>query len=90
MLSLQNIKRLIDNNSLDAAMRSLNEYVAAEPSDDEAFFVRGKLKWRLQDYAAAVTDFEQAVALNPESRARHALELARDVFDFYNPDLLNP
>lgn len=52
--------------------------------------MRGRVYWRMQKYAAAVTDFEAAVAINPESGAQSALELARDVFNFYNPDMLNP
>lgn len=57
---------------------------------EEALVTRGKVRWRLQNYGAAVSDFERAVALNPESEAVAALELARDIFNFYNPDLLNP
>ena len=52
--------------------------------------MRGRLYWRMQNYSAAVTDFETALAINPECDAKHALELARDVFDYFNPDLLNP
>lgn len=71
-------------------MSEINLYLRENMGDDEAYFVRGKLSWRTQNYSAAVTDFETAVSINPESGARHALELARDVFDYYNPDLLNP
>ena len=90
MTSLPNIQQLIDENRFAEATAEINLYITENTRDDEAFFLRGKLSWRQQNYAAAVTDFETAVSLNPESGARHALELARDVFDFYNPDLLNP
>lgn len=90
MLSLPNIQQLIDENRFDEAMSHINLFIKESDADDEAFFIRGKLSWRLQNYSAAVTDFETAVAINPESGAQHALELARSVFDFYNPDLLNP
>lgn len=90
MLSLPNIQQLIDENRFDEAMSHINLFIKESDADDEAFFIRGKLSWRLQNYSAAVTDFETAVSINPESGAQHALELARSVFDFYNPDLLNP
>lgn len=90
MLSLPNIQQLIDDNRFDEAARQIEIFLCDNGRDDEAFFLRGKLFWRLQNYSAAVTDFETAVSINPQSGARHALELARDVFDFYNPDLLNP
>lgn len=90
MLSLPNIQQLIDENRFDEAKTELDMFLTEQPSDDEAYFMRGKLKWREQNYSGAVTDFEHAVAINPDNGAQHALELARDVFDYYNPDLLNP
>lgn len=90
MQLLPNIQRLIDENRHEEAFEKLNEFIDRESDNDEAYFMRGKIYWRLQKYPQAVTDFEHAVALNPQSGAVHALELARDVFDFYNPDLLNP
>lgn len=90
MTSLPNIQQLIDQNRFEEAQAAIEIYIAGNSSDDEAYFIRGKLSWREQNYAAAVSDFEAAVAINPDSGARHALELARDVFDYYNPDLLNP
>lgn len=90
MTSLPNIQQLIDENRFDEAVVAIDLYLHKNTRDDEAYFVRGKLSWRLQNYSAAVTDFETAVSINPDSGARHALELARDVFDYYNPDLLNP
>ena len=90
MISLPNIQQLIDENRFDDALSQINSYLLENMGDDEAYFLRGKLSWRLQKYSAAVTDFETAVSINADSGARHALELARDVFDYYNPDLLNP
>lgn len=90
MTSLPNIQQLIDENRFAEATSQINLYLLENSGDDEAYFVRGKLSWRMQNYASAVTDFETAVSINPDSGARHALELARDVFDYYNPDLLNP
>jgi len=90
MISLPNIQQLIDEYRFEEALSELNSYIVENSGDDEAYFLRGKLSWRMQKYSAAVTDFETAVSINAESGARHALELARDVFDYYNPDLLNP
>lgn len=90
MSVLPNIQELIDANRIEEAIAAMDEYLQEKAEDDEGYFERGKLWWRLQRYSSAVTDFERAVAINPESGARHALELARDVFDYYNPDLLNP
>lgn len=90
MPSLPNIQRLIDENRLPEAVDALNSFISENPQSDEAYFLRGRVYWRLQDQGRAVSDYERAVAINPGSPARHTLDIARDVFDFYNPDLLNP
>lgn len=90
MPSLPNMQRLIDENRLSEAVDALNSFISENPQSDEAYFLRGRAFWRLQNHGKAVSDYERAVAINPDSPARHALDIARDVFDFYNPDLLNP
>ena len=100
MTSLPNIQQLIDQNRLEEAVAEVTKLIDAAESDssqpasampiDELYTLRGRLLWRLQRHADAVNDYERAVAVNPRSEAATALEWARDVFDFFNPDLLNP
>lgn len=54
------------------------------------YLMRGRLQWRLGRRGAAITDYEHAEALNPGGAASTLLQQARDVLDFFNPDLLNP
>ena len=56
----------------------------------ELYFERGKLHWREGDRAAATSDYLKAAELDPESPAVQALDHARDIEAFFNPDLLNP
>lgn len=84
------MQRLIAENRLPEAVDALNSFINENPQSDEAYFLRGRVYWRLQDHGRAVSDYERAVAINPDSPARHALDIARDVFNFFNPDLLNP
>ena len=90
MTGLQTIEKLINENRLEEAVAKLSEIIADQPDHDEAYFMRGRVYQRMQNRPAAVSDYERAVAINPDSGARMALELARDVFNFFNPDLLNP
>lgn len=90
MQSLPNIQRLIDQNNTEEAIKLLDLYLANSPRDDEAYFMRGRAYWKLQNYGAAITDYEHALEINPDSQAAAALELALDVLNFYNPDMLNP
>lgn len=85
------IESLLSKNRLDEALSLVDENIKSSGSNlDLLYFYRGKINWRKGLNSQAITDFEHSVALNPESKARHALEMARDITDFFNPDLLNP
>ena len=90
MLSDSEITNLIDANEFDAAFNAVNERIAENQDDDAAWFLRGKAHWKLGSHALAITDYQHAVAINPDSNARHALEMSQDIINFFNPDLLNP
>ena len=90
MSVFQKIEELINQNRLEEAIISLNNAIEADAYNDQLYFLRGKLHWRLGNRSQAITDYEHAVAINPQSPARIALDNARDVISFFNPDLYNP
>ncbi|MBO5747670.1 MAG: hypothetical protein II308_09515 [Muribaculaceae bacterium] len=72
------------------AIAELDLLVAAEPDNEPAILERGMLHWGCGNRALAINDFHAAIALNPESLARQALQNANDILDYYNKDLYNP
>ena len=54
------------------------------------YYLRGKALWRLDKRGAAISDYEHATALDPDSEAAPALTMAREIMDFFNPDMFNP
>ncbi len=90
MATKQDCLQLISQGHYKKALELLDEIIRLEPTDDEAYFHRGKLKWRMGDRPGATGDYATAVSINPSSPAVTALEQARDVADFFNPDLYNP
>lgn len=90
MSGLQKINVLIEGNRLMEAVDSLNRHIAQNAEDDEAYFLRGRVYWRMGDRRKAINDYAKAVEINPDSRAARAIENARDVMDFFNPDIFNP
>ena len=86
----QKIDDLITENRLQEAILSIDEQLKSNPENDELYFVRGRLFWRLGDRRRAINDYGRAVEINPQSKAAYALENAREVLSFFNPDLLNP
>lgn len=90
METTQDYQTLISKGLFNEALAELTRLLDATPDDDKLLFTRGKIKWRLGDRSGATGDYAKAVALNPESPATKALENARDIADFFNPDLYNP
>ncbi|MBD5314015.1 MAG: tetratricopeptide repeat protein [Bacteroides sp.] len=81
---------LISEGKIEAALSVLDDLIKLSPDDDRLLFERGKLRWRIGDRAGATGDYAKASMINPESPAAKALEQARDIADFFNPDLYNP
>lgn len=84
------INNLISQNRLGEALDLLNKSLADTPDCAEALFNRGRVYWRLGRRSDAITDYEAAVAIDPSSPAAIALDQARSIMDFFNPDLYNP
>lgn len=90
MSVFQKIEELINENRLEEAIIELNFAIESGANNDRLYFERGKLHWRMGNRAQAITDYEHAVAINPQSPARIALDNAHDVISFFNPDIFNP
>lgn len=87
---LKKIDQLVREGDYRHAMEMLDKAILETPTDDSLFMSRGKLHWRLGNRSQATSDYSTAIHLNPDSPARHLLEMAQNVADFFNPDLLNP
>lgn len=90
MAITQNYKQLIADNRFQEALKILDSLIIDAPDNDTLLFDRGKLRWRMGDRQGATGDYAKASSLNPDSPAVRALENARDIADFFNPDLYNP
>lgn len=84
------IERTLESGNVDAVIGELTEYIAGNAASDHALFLLGKAYWKKGERSRAVTAYSKAVSLNPDSPAALALEHARSVERFFNPDLLNP
>lgn len=90
VIDKQMIAGLILEHNWEKTLEALTDNIAQEPHNDHWCLMRGQVYWRLGEKAKAITDYEHAVQINPESPAKTALELARKVMNYYNPDLMNP
>lgn len=83
------VEDLVANGETEKAMALLDGIVAAH-EEAEAYYLRGRLKWKLGQKTEAMSDYNKAVAIDPKSPAATALEMANNVMDFYNHDMYNP
>lgn len=74
----------------DALLQELTARIEAEGATAELLFERGKRYWQLGMRAEAMGDYAASARLKPDGPASRALEQARDVMAFFNPDIFNP
>ncbi len=86
----QKISELIDKNRLEDALKKVEIAISQNKQDDNLHFLRGKILWRMGKRSEALDAYEIAATINPNSPAKVALEQGKEVFSFFNPDLLNP
>lgn len=96
------IEEIKENYKIDgdapAAIKAYSEVIADANLDDpllkalaeEALVERGLLFWKMGDRAAAINDYNEAIRLNPASRAVQVKQATYDILDFYHKDLFNP
>lgn len=53
-------------------------------------YEHGRALWAAGDRGAAMSEYSKAVLLDPESPAATALEMARNIMDFYDRSRYNP
>ena len=83
------VEKLISNGQYDDALRKLDAVIDITP-DAELLYTRGRLLWNLGRKTEAMSDYAAAVDIDPSSPAATALQMTRDIMDFYNHDLYNP
>lgn len=84
------IKRLYDTGDLDSALDMARTLVRQTPADADAWFLLGKILWRLDRRAEATSAYRTAVDIDPDNPAAIALTCAEDIAGYFNPDLFNP
>lgn len=90
MVDPQIIEHLISSGSAAEAISILDGLIAEHPQCAQCRFLRGKAYWRLGEKGKAISDYEHASQLDPASPATQALDMARQIMDFFNPDIFNP
>lgn len=54
------------------------------------WFLLGKFLWKLGKNGEAISAFTTSVDIDPNGPGKIALEMANQITEYYNPDLMNP
>lgn len=89
-MTIESLRAEIKSVSNEEAIKILSNFITLNPDSDEALTIRGMKYWGAGQRSLAINDYLAAIRINPESRARLALQATRDILDYYNKDLYNP
>lgn len=84
-------KILLQEGKVSQAIKQLQDLKASEnyPAD-ELYYLLGNACRKQQDWQQAIRYYQEALDINPQSPARHALTMVHDILNFYHRDLYNP
>jgi len=77
-------------DNIEKQIEELTNFINVTNSNDDLYYQRGKLYWKIGKRAESLTDFNTAIVINPESPASGYLKMLNDIMDFYNTDFYNP
>ena len=84
------IREMLDGNRADDAIAALEAWHdGGGEMTDTLWYLLGNAWRKKGNWQMAMNNYHQAIALNPESPARHALDIANEILDFYNKDMYN-
>lgn len=89
MENLEAVRRFIYEGRLEEALAALDEIIRRDAACDVAFYLRGNIYRKKNDWQQALNNYLAAIELNPDSPAKQAYEMLIKILDFYNKDMYN-
>jgi regulator of sirC expression with transglutaminase-like and TPR domain len=90
-MDIAEIKQLVDQNEWSTALGMLNDRILSDPDDVQAMQLRGRIRYKMQDWGGAMNDFSQVLELDPGNReAKSGFEMAQNILGYFTPDMFNP
>lgn len=68
----------------------LDREISLHPDDEELRLRRAEYYWKRRDIPHCLADYDAALRINPQSRARYLKTMAQNVMSYYYKDTYNP
>lgn len=68
----------------------LDHEIALHPDEEELRLRRAEYYWKRHDIPRCLADYDAALRINPQSRARYLKTMAQNVMNYYYKDTYNP
>ena len=86
----QKVRDLLEASQADEAITLLEGFrQGGGEMTDTLFYLQGNAWRKKGNWQMAINNYLEAIALNPESPAKQALEIANEILAFYNKDMYN-
>ncbi|MBD5295257.1 MAG: hypothetical protein HDS25_02925 [Bacteroides sp.] len=89
-MNFEELKEHVALLPYEEAVAAITAYLNEHPDSTDALTLRGMKHFGAGKRALAINDYHAALAIDPDCKARLALQSANDILDFYNKDLFNP
>lgn len=89
-MSFDELKEKVALLPYEEAIATITDYLKENPQSTDALTLRGMKHFGAGQRALAINDYLAALAIDPECKAKLALQSANEILDFYNKDLFNP
>ena len=89
-MTFEKLKESVALLPADEAIARSSDYLRENPRDTDALTLRGMKYFGAGRRAAAINDYLAALEIDPDCKARLALQSANEILDYYNKDLYNP
>ncbi|MBQ7985246.1 MAG: tetratricopeptide repeat protein [Bacteroidales bacterium] len=87
---LQTIRNLTESEQYIQALETVEALLANEPENDWAWYLKGNIYKKQEQWQQAINSYSQAIAINPANPATTMRRICKDILNFYDKTLYNP
>lgn len=89
-MTAQDLEIILRDEGAEKAIAEAKNYISSQTEDlDFAYYILGNAYRKLGDWQGAINNYLEAMAINPDSPAKQAYDMANDILDFFNKDMYN-